>query len=131
MPTTRNFSELAAELDARPDGGERRGQAGERLQRELVDYDASLAEMRRARRLTQVQLARALGISQSEVSRIEHQADLLLSTLRSYVVAMGGELEVLARFAETGESVLLDLGALAGADADDTPSTPVATGGGS
>jgi len=66
-------------------------------------YHAALAELRKARHLTQVQLAKALGISQGEVSRIEHQADLFVSTLRSYVEAAGGDLVLVARFPDTGE----------------------------
>jgi hypothetical protein len=45
-----------------------------------------------------VQLAAALGVSQAQVSRIENQTDLYLSTLRSYVEAMGGELQLRAVF---------------------------------
>ena len=47
-------------------------------------------ELRRARRLTQLRLAKALGITQHGVSRLEKRTDLLLSTLREYVEAMGG-----------------------------------------
>jgi transcriptional regulator with XRE-family HTH domain len=57
-----------------------------------------LDELRRARALSQARLAEALEINQSEVSRIEHRTDLYLSTLRSYIEAMGGELEIIARF---------------------------------
>ncbi len=39
-----------------------------------------------------------LEIAQSEVSKIEHRTDLYLSTLRSYIEAMGGELDIIARF---------------------------------
>ena len=62
--------------------------------------------MRHARRLTQVQLATALGVSQAQVSRIENQADLYLSTLRSYVEAMGGELQLRAVFPD-GQATLV------------------------
>ena len=62
------------------------------------DYLRTLSQLRHARRLTQVQLAAALGVSQAQVSRIENQADLYLSTLRSYVEAMGGELQLHAVF---------------------------------
>jgi hypothetical protein len=47
---------------------------------------------------TQVRLARELGIKQETVSRLEKRSDMLLSTLRSYVEAMGGELDLVARF---------------------------------
>jgi transcriptional regulator with XRE-family HTH domain len=61
-------------------------------------YHKTLAQLRNARRLTQAQLAGVLGVSQAQVSRVENQADLYLSTLRSYVQAMGGELELRAVF---------------------------------
>ena len=51
-------------------------------------------------RLSQETLAETLGISQPQVSKIEHRTDLYLSTLRRYIEAMNGKLEVVARFAE-------------------------------
>jgi len=74
-----------------------------RLENRVERYQAALAEVRKARHLTQVQLAKALGISQGEVSRIEHQADLFVSTLRSYLDAAGGDLVLVARFPGTGD----------------------------
>lgn len=59
----------------------------------------SLAELRHAREMTQAQLGRALELTQPGISRIERQTDLYLSTLRSYVGALGGQLDVVARFA--------------------------------
>jgi transcriptional regulator with XRE-family HTH domain len=58
----------------------------------------TLGQVRRARELTQVQLARSLEVDQSQISRIERQGDLYLSTLASYIEAMGGELTLLAVF---------------------------------
>jgi transcriptional regulator with XRE-family HTH domain len=57
-----------------------------------------LQDLRRARRLSQVRLAETLDVAQSEVSKIEHRTDLYISTLRSYIEAMGGELDIVARF---------------------------------
>jgi predicted transcriptional regulator len=59
---------------------------------------ALLGELRRARQLTQETLAETLGMSQPEVSKVEHRTDLYVSTLRRYVEAMGGELQIFARF---------------------------------
>jgi transcriptional regulator with XRE-family HTH domain len=59
-----------------------------------------LNELRKARKLTQEQLAERLGIRQSNVSKMERRADLHVSTLRDVVEAMGGELRVTARFAD-------------------------------
>jgi transcriptional regulator with XRE-family HTH domain len=50
-----------------------------------------LAELRRTAGVTQVQLATALGTSQGQISRIEHQSDLLVSTLIAYLTALGVE----------------------------------------
>jgi transcriptional regulator with XRE-family HTH domain len=58
----------------------------------------ALAELRERRGVTQVELARRLGTAQSGVSRIEHRDDVYLSTLREYVEALGGRLEVSAVF---------------------------------
>ncbi|MBC7672638.1 MAG: XRE family transcriptional regulator [Polaromonas sp.] len=57
-----------------------------------------LLELRRARELSQAQLARALDTTQPEVSEIESRADMYVSTLRSYIEAMGGTLDIVASF---------------------------------
>jgi transcriptional regulator with XRE-family HTH domain len=58
----------------------------------------TLAELRRFRGLTQIQLAAAAGMDQSELSKAERRPDHRVSTLRLYVEALGGELEIFARF---------------------------------
>jgi transcriptional regulator with XRE-family HTH domain len=58
----------------------------------------ALGRLREACGTTQVELAGALGVTQANVSRIEHQDDLYLSTLREYVEALGGRLQVAAIF---------------------------------
>jgi predicted transcriptional regulator len=63
----------------------------------LLD-EIPLQELRRARELSQITLASAMGVAQSEVSKIEHRTDLYVSTLRNYIEAMGGSLEIVARF---------------------------------
>ena len=65
---------------------------------ELIAEEMTLRELRKARQLTQVSVARELGISQDGVSRLEQRSDLLLSTLRRTVEAMGGSLSLIARF---------------------------------
>jgi hypothetical protein len=57
-----------------------------------------LSELRAARQLTQESLAKSLGINQAAVSKMERRTDMYISTLRQFVVAMGGELEITARF---------------------------------
>ena len=61
-------------------------------------YDLSLAELRRARALTQDQLAADLHVGQASIAKLERRTDMYLSTLRRFVEAMGGELEIVARF---------------------------------
>jgi len=58
----------------------------------------TLQELRKAKDLTQVQLAENLGIQQATVAKYERQSDLLLSTLKSYVQAMGGNLKLIVEF---------------------------------
>jgi DNA-binding XRE family transcriptional regulator len=65
---------------------------------ELIAEEMTLRDLRRALERTQVALAKQLGVKQETVSRLEKRSDMLLSTLRSYVEAMGGELDLLAKF---------------------------------
>ncbi len=74
----------------------RRKKIAERVRETLAAM--SLDELRQARQMTQAKLAETLGVNQSEVSRIEHRADLYLSTLSEYVEALGGKLEIRAVF---------------------------------
>jgi len=59
---------------------------------------ASLKDLRQAVEKTQVDLAKALGVGQDTISRLEQRSDMLLSTLRRYVEGMGGKLELVAQF---------------------------------
>jgi len=58
----------------------------------------TLQQLRKAKDLTQVQLAEVLGVKQATVAQYEKRGDLLLSTLRSYVEAMGGHLKLMVEF---------------------------------
>ena len=89
---TVSLDEMMAGLDP-----ERRRQIEERAQ-ELIAEEMTLRELRKARQLTQASVARELGVSQDAVSRLEQRSDLLLSTLRRTVEAMGGTLSLVARF---------------------------------
>src|SRR5258707_10818645 len=73
---------------------------------ELVAEEMTLRELRRARKLTQVRMAKALGITQDSVSRLEKRSDLLLSTLRKTIEAMGGNLSLVAEFPDHAPVVL-------------------------
>lgn len=113
----KSFNALREDLDVRLDalpngeGDEIRERNRRQMEAEDTAYAASLAELRKARALTQQQLSASLGVTQAQVSRIEHQTDLYLSTLANYLDAMGGHLELVGVF-ETGR-VSLSLGALA------------------
>ena len=89
---TVSLDEMMAELDP-----ERRRRIEDRAA-ELIAEKMTLRELRKARALTQASVARELGISQDAISRLEKRSDLLLSTLRRTVEAMGGSLSLIARF---------------------------------
>jgi len=74
---------------------------------ELIAEEMTLQELRRARQITQVRMAKALGISQDGISKLEKRSDLLLSTLRKTVEAMGGSLSLVAEFPDRDAVVLL------------------------
>ena len=73
---------------------------------QLIAEEMTLRELRHARKLTQVRMAKALGITQDSVSRLEKRSALLLSTLRKTVVAMGGNLSLIAEFPDRAPVVL-------------------------
>jgi transcriptional regulator with XRE-family HTH domain len=72
----------------------------------LIAEEMTLRELRRARKLTQVKMAKTLGVTQDSVSRLEKRSDLLLSTLRKTVAAMGGNLSLVAQFPDRAPVVL-------------------------
>ena len=96
----------------------RRGKVEARVG-ELIGEELSLRDLRKARRRTQVRLAKELGINQENVSRIEKRTDLLISTLSGYVEAMGGKLRLVAEFPDRPPIVLRGIGAL---DGEERPS---------
>lgn len=59
-----------------------------------------LHELRKARDLSQEELAATLGVNQATISKLERRTDMYISTMRRFVDAMGGELEITARFPE-------------------------------
>ena len=73
---------------------------------QLIAEEMTLQELRHARKLTQVRMAKELGISQDGVSKLEKRSDLLLSTLRKTVEAMGGSLSLIAEFPDRRPVVL-------------------------
>ena len=73
---------------------------------QLIAEEMTLQELRRARKLTQVRIAKELGISQDGISKLEKRSDLLLSTLRKTIEAMGGSLSLVAEFPDRDPVVL-------------------------
>ena len=67
---------------------------------------ATLKDLRQAVERTQEELAVSLGVGQDTISRIERRSDMLLSTLRRYVEAMGGKLELVAEFPDRPRMVI-------------------------
>jgi hypothetical protein len=101
MPVT--LDEILDEMPA-----ERRARIDQLAQE--IRTEINLRELRRLRRLTQVRLSKKLKIGQEGVSRIEKRSDLYLSTLRSYVEGVGGELTLMVKFPDQPPVVLAALG---------------------
>ncbi len=78
------------------------------VQAEDRAYQEALGRLRRARGLTEAQLAQSLGLGQPEIARLEHQANLLVSTLARYMEALGAELTINVTF-EAGETATLSV----------------------
>jgi DNA-binding XRE family transcriptional regulator len=75
----------------------------------LIAEEMTLRDLRRARKLTQQKIAKSLHIGQEGVSKLEQRSDLLISTLRGYVEAMGGKLSLVAEFPNQTPIVLSGL----------------------
>lgn len=89
----RNFRELQGKMHP-----VRHARVEERVQKALKAMP--LEELRTARELTQTQLAQVLQVSQGAVSKVERRTDMYISTLRSYIQATGGDLQIRAIFPE-------------------------------
>ena len=74
---------------------------------ELIAEYFALRDLRRAKKVTQEEIAERLGGRQVYVSRLERRADMKLSTLKNYVEALGGDLQLMVTFPE-GETIRLD-----------------------
>jgi transcriptional regulator with XRE-family HTH domain len=95
----RNFKELQEKM-APASRSDNRQRVREELQRMALD------ELRSAKQLTQADMAELLDVPQSSISRIERRADMYLSTLRNYIHAMGGALQIQAVFPDGGTVVI-------------------------
>ena len=65
---------------------------------ELIAEESTLQDLRKAMHCSQEKVAEELGVNQAAVSKIERRADMYVSTLRSYIEAMGGSLDIIAQF---------------------------------
>lgn len=88
---THKFEDLRAKM-----APESRARADAKAQAMLAEMP--LNELRKARGLSQKMLAEVLHVQQPSIAKIEKRTDMYLSTLRSHIEAMGGQLEVVARF---------------------------------
>ncbi|MEH1783717.1 MAG: XRE family transcriptional regulator [Nostoc sp.] len=79
---------------------------------ELIAEHMTLRDVRKARELTQERMAELLGIRQDSISKLEKRTDLLLSTLRSYLNAMGGSLQLIVEFPDRPPVVITGLAEL-------------------
>lgn len=102
MPKTKPYEALHERVLARPG-------AKEHLAKLRQEYlaEIGLYELRRSQEISQTVLAERLGVTQPAISKLENAEDLRLSTLRDYVEALGGRLEIRVHF--DGEDVTLDL----------------------
>lgn len=91
MAGRHSFAELRARMS--PEAKAKADAKAQRLGEEL-----DLAEVRRAMKLSQEEIGQMLQINQGSVAKIEKRADMYVSTLRRFIEAMGGELEIVARF---------------------------------
>lgn len=89
----RKFSDLTRKMSAK-DRTEIKARSAKLL------AELPLERLRSARNLTQTSMAELLGVQQSAVSKLEKRSDMYLSTLRSYISAMGGTLQIQAVFPE-------------------------------
>jgi transcriptional regulator with XRE-family HTH domain len=87
----KKFGELRARMTP-----EAQSRAAARAEAMLVEMQ--LQELRKARKVTQVEVAKAMSVEQAAVSKLERRDDMYVSTLREYVKALGGELKLVASF---------------------------------
>ena len=95
---SKKFSELRSKMSPE-------AQARSAARAEGMLLEMRLRELRKSRNVTQVQVAQAMGVEQTAISKLEHRSDLYLSTVYEYIKALGGELKLVASFPEGDISV--------------------------
>jgi DNA-binding XRE family transcriptional regulator len=78
----------------------------------LIGEEMTLQELRQARALTQVRMAKTLGVAQEQISKIEKRTDMHISTLRRSIEALGGTLTLVAEFPDREPVMLAGIAAL-------------------
>jgi predicted transcriptional regulator len=73
-------------------------EAAQAILHDIDRHELALHELRQARQRSQLELARVLKVQQPAIAKLEHRADMYVSNLRRYVEALGGTLEITARF---------------------------------
>lgn len=87
----KSFRELRRKMSP-----ERQARAKARTEEMLAEL--ALQELRQALNMTQEEVAAAMQMNQGAVSKMEHQSDIYVSTLRKFISAMGGQLKLVASF---------------------------------
>ena len=102
----RNVEEIIKSLPAK------RRRKIEKRATALIAEELTLRELRQARAMTQVRLAKSLGVAQKQISEIEKRTDMHISTLRRSIEAMGGRLSLIAEFPDREPVVLAGIASL-------------------
>jgi predicted XRE-type DNA-binding protein len=87
----KKFNELRARMSPE-------AQARSAARAEAMLVEMQLQDLRKTRNVTQVEVAKAMSVEQAAISKLERRDDMYVSTLRSYVRALGGELKLVASF---------------------------------
>ncbi len=114
----RDFTDITDEVDAllaTPDSADKIAEHRAEMKEADRRYAMGLAAVRHAFDLTQTELAERLGVSQANIAKIEKRSDLLVSTLHSYLGALGGDVRIVVSF--QGREIEVTLDALEHADA--------------
>jgi len=98
MTGHRPFTDLTKKFSAK-----RKVRVAERVAE--IKAEMALAELRQARERSQEELARVLKVNQPAVAKLEKRTDMYVSNLRRYVEALGGKLEITARFPEASVTI--------------------------
>lgn len=105
MPKATPWREVRGRRNFGPEAEDRIAKRVEEMEADMIAH--GLAELRQQREVTQAQLATLLGIDPTSLSRREHSTDPRLSTVRNQVEALGGRLQIVARFDD--ERIAIDL----------------------